>query len=348
MQEFINIEFLNNTILKYLIFFGCFIVGILVICVIKHIVLKRLLKLAEKTDKMAYDAFIKGIKRYFIPLLYFADFYLSIKILYINATLQKIIDVVTLAFVMFFAAVFVSEILIFIVRKYWSKKYGKEDKAAIKWTQFIIKVIVWVAALMLFLDNIGVQITALVAGLGVGGIAVAFALQAILEDLFSFVTIFLDKPFEIDDFIVVDDLMGNVEHIGIKTTRVRSLRGEQLVFSNKDLTNSRVQNFKKMEKRRVLFKFGVTYDTPLEKLKEIPELIKNIITNVDYCEFSRTHFYEYADFSLNFENVYYVLNQDYDIYMDVQQEINFRIKEEFDKRNIEFAFPTQTLYVKNS
>ncbi|MCD6323477.1 MAG: mechanosensitive ion channel family protein, partial [Clostridiales bacterium] len=296
--------------------------------------------MAQRTETTLDDSLIKGIRKYLVPLLYFGTFYLCTKVLYINPVLQKIINVITLAFIMIFGAVFLTAVLVFLFNKYWQKKHKDDDKLAVKWISIVIKVLIWAVALLLFLDNIDVKITALIAGLGVGGIAVAFALQAILEDLFSFVTIFFDRPFELDDFIIVGDLMGNVEHIGIKTTRVRSLSGEQLIFSNKDLTNSRLRNYKRMEKRRVNFRLGVTYDTPLEKLKEIPILIKEIIDDTGDCDFDRAHFFEFADFSLNFEIVYYILSQDYNIYMDVQQKINFRIKEEFEKRSIEFAFPT--------
>ena len=181
---------------------------------------------------------------------------------------------------------------------------------------------------------------------GIGGVAIAFAAQAILADVFAFFSIIFDKPFEVDDLILTNGYMGTVEHVGIKTTRLRSLAGEQLVFSNATLTNSSLQNYKRMENRRILFKIGVTYDTSSEQLKEIPGLIKNLIENVACTTFDRVHFCEFADFSLNFEIVYYVLSSDYYVYMDILQEVNLRIKEEFDKRGIEFAFPTQTLYLQ--
>ena len=150
--------------------------------------------------------------------------------------------------------------------KLYEKKQGSVDKLAMRWINTLIKIVVWVGALLLFLDNLpGVQITTLVAGLGIGGIAIAFAAQAILEDVFSFVTIFFDRPFEIDDYIFVDNLSGTVEHIGIKTTRVRSISGEQLIFSNKDLTNSRVRKFKRMHR---ITSYNVCYTKLLrERLK---------------------------------------------------------------------------------
>ena len=209
----------------------------------------------------------------------------------------------------------------------------------------VIRVVIWGLAIVFFLDNLGFKISTVIAGLGIGGIAVGLAAQAILKDLFSYFSIIFDRPFEVGDFIIIDDYLGTVEYIGAKTTRIRSLSGEQLVFSNTDLTDSRVRNYKRMEKRRVLFRIGVTYDTPLEKLKEIPRVIEDIIKNVPDTIFDRAHFFSYADFSLVFEIVYYVIGSDYNKYMDIQQEINFKIKEEFNKRSIEFAFPTQTIYL---
>ncbi|MCK4428221.1 MAG: mechanosensitive ion channel family protein, partial [candidate division Zixibacteria bacterium] len=194
----------------------------------------------------------------------------------------------------------------------------------------------------------GFKISTVIAGLGIGGIAVALAAQAILGDLFSYFSILFDRPFEVGDFIILDDYLGTIEHIGIKTTRVRSLGGEQLVFSNADLTNSRLRNYKRMAKRRVVFKLGVTYQTTLEQVKEIPTIIKNIIQNITDTVFDRAHFSSYGDFSLVFETVYYVLSRDYNKYMNIQQEINFAIKEEFEKRGIEFAYPTQTLFLEKT
>ena len=190
--------------------------------------------------------------------------------------------------------------------------------------------------------------SALVAGLGVGGIAVAFAAQAIIEDIFSYFTIFLDRPFQIGDFITTGDYLGEVKHIGIRTTRLKSLGGEELVFSNKDLTSARIRNYKTMEERRVVFSIGVTYDTPLEKLKQIPEVLKEIIDSKEMTRFDRAHFLSYGDSSLKYEIVYYVLSGDYNKYMDVHQAINFDIRERFDAMELEFAFPTRTLYIESN
>jgi small-conductance mechanosensitive channel len=193
----------------------------------------------------------------------------------------------------------------------------------------VIRVIFWTVAVLIILDNFGVKISTLIAGLGIGGVAIALATQAILKDLFSYFIIFFDRPFEIGDFIIVGDYIGVVDHIGIKTTRLLSLGGEQIVFSNTDLTDSRVRNYKRMAKRRVVFKLGVVYQATAQQLKEIPAIIEGIIKKIDDAIFDRAHFVSYGDFSLDFEIVYYVIGNDYNKYMNIQQEINLKIKEEF-------------------
>ncbi len=212
----------------------------------------------------------------------------------------------------------------------------------------LVNFAIWMTALVFVLDNLGVKISAVVAGLGVGGIAVALAAQAVLGDMFGYFVIFFDKPFAIGDFIVVEEKMGTVEYIGIKTTRIRAIGGELLIFSNKDLTNSRVHNFKKMERRRVVFKLGIIYQTPSEKLKAIPALVRRIIESQQDTTFDRGHFASYGDSSLNFEFVYYVSGADYTKYMDIQQAINLEIFEAFEKQNIEFAYPSQTLFISKA
>ncbi|NNK01737.1 MAG: mechanosensitive ion channel family protein [Desulfatitalea sp.] len=210
---------------------------------------------------------------------------------------------------------------------------------------FLSRVLVWLIVLLVALDNFGVNITALVAGLGVGGVAVALAVQNILGDVFASFSIVLDKPFVIGDFIIVDDLLGTVEYVGLKTTRIRSLSGEQLIFSNNDLLSSRIRNFKRMYERRVVFSIGVVYQTPPDKLEKIPGMIRSLIEAQDKIRFDRAHFKAYGPYSLDFEVVYWVLNPDYAVYMDIQQAINLGIYKAFEAEGIEFAYPTQTLMI---
>lgn len=206
--------------------------------------------------------------------------------------------------------------------------------------------LVWLLVALLILANAGIEIAPLLAGLGVGGLALALAVQTILEDLLASFSIILDKPFVVGDFLIIGDLMGGVEHIGLKTTRIRSLSGEQLVFSNKDLLDSRIRNFGRMKERRVVFALGVTYQTPREKLAKIPDIIRAAIAAQPGTRFDRAHFHQFGDFSLDFETVYYVAVPDYNTYMDIQQGINLHIHESFEREGIEFAYPTQTLFLE--
>lgn len=210
---------------------------------------------------------------------------------------------------------------------------------------FLLKLALWVVVFLLALDNFGVDITALIAGLGVGGIAVALALQSILGDLFASLSIVLDKPFVIGDFLIVGDYLGVVENIGLKTTRIRSLSGEQIVMSNSDLLQSRIRNYKRMFERRVPFEIGIVYGTPLDQVRRIPDMLRGIIEAQDQTRFDRAHFKAYGDFALKFEIVYYVLVPDYNVFMDIQQNINLAIGEAFEKDGIEFAFPTRTVHL---
>ena len=218
--------------------------------------------------------------------------------------------------------------------------------AAMDVLSFVVRLALWSVVLLLVLDNLGVNVTTLIAGLGVGGIAVALAAQNILGDLFASLSIVLDKPFVVGDFVVVGDCFGTIEKVGIKTTRVRSLSGEQLIFSNNDLLSSRIRNYGRMAERRVLFSIGVTYGTPLVKLEAIPGILREAVEGQSDVRFDRAHFQQYGDFALLFEVVYYVLSRDYNKYMDTQQAINLFIYERFQAQGIEFAYPTQTLYVK--
>jgi len=231
------------------------------------------------------------------------------------------------------------------VRRKASMDGDREAAGSLGLIGFIARFLVWTLVSLLALDNFGIDITTLVAGLGVGGIAVALAVQNVLGDLFASLSITLDRPFVIGDLVEVDAFIGHVEHIGVKSTRLRSISGEQIIMANADLLGSRVRNYGRMEQRRILFTLGVTYETAHDKLKAIPALIRECIEHQPGTRFDRSHFSAYGDFSLNFETVYYVLDRDYTIFMDAQQEIFFAIHAAFEKEGIEFAYPTQKLWM---
>ncbi|WP_367143152.1 mechanosensitive ion channel family protein [Pantoea stewartii] len=203
----------------------------------------------------------------------------------------------------------------------------------------LLRVVVWVMMLLAILSNMGIDITALVASLGVGGIAIALAIQTVLSDVFASLAIGFDKPFEHGDFIVFGDIAGTIEHIGLKTTRLRSLSGEQIVCSNTILLQQTIHNYKRMQQRRLVFTFGISYATPSEQVREISELVKTIIQGIEMTRFDRAHFLAFDDSKLTFEVVYFVLSAEYNVYMDIQQEINLQLMAALEERNIRFAFP---------
>lgn len=346
MPEFMSYVFWENTVLSYCIAFVVFLASVVLITLFNRILLSRIRKWAEKTST-SIDDFLVGIfHKLLVPLSYFGAFYLSVNTLVLDAVVKKLINILGVAVLTLLTARLATLVIGYVFRIYSKRvKGGEALERSLQGIMRVTSFLIWALAVVFFLDNIGFKISTVIAGLGIGGIAVAMAAQALLKDFFSYFCILFDRPFEIGDFIIVGDYLGVVEYIGIKTTRIRSLSGEQLIFSNTDLTDSRVRNYKRMDKRRVVFKLGVTYDTSLEKLKEIPVIIKDIITNISDTAFDRAHFLSYGDFSLIFEIVYYVMGADYNKYMDIQQDINFKINEAFKKRGIEFAYPTQTIYV---
>ena len=344
-MEFLEKVYCNNTVLDYIVFLGVLLLGAALIFVLGRTVLRRIAANTEKSQSPYSEMVRAGIKRYLLPVAYFTLFYYCTRMLTLNARLSNIVGVLSTLFAIIMASIFLSSLTTLFLVKLGKGKLDL-NSLAMRWLIRIAKGVIWGIALILFLDNIGVKITSLVAGLGIGGVALAFAAQNVLTDIFCFFTIFFDKPFEIGDFIISGDHMGTVEHIGVKTTRLRALGGEQLVVSNTDLTGSRIRNYKTMQQRRVVFTLSVSYDTPNEKLKAIPTLIQKTIEEAGETTFSRAHFANFGTYSLNFEVVYFVLTSDYDRYMDINQRVNLAIKEEFERLGVKFAFPTSIVQMQ--
>ncbi len=346
IDKILNYVFLGNTLQRYIVTICIFVLGMLIIKLIVKKVISHLKVLAQKTECTLDDFIVTLLEKVGLPLSYVLMFYLALKSLTLPEATTRVLGYTILGVIVFFVVKVLTAFIGYGFMVYLRKQ--KDDALLEKSLQSIMAVIriaLWAGAVIFFLDNLGFKISAVIAGLGIGGVAVALAAQTILKDLFSYFCILFDHPFKVGDFVIVGDFMGTIEHVGIKTTRIRSLGGEMLVFSNSDLTDSRLRNYKLMERRRVVFKFGVVYQTSLSQLREIPKIIKNIITSNKEAVFDRAHFFSYGDFSLIFEVVYYVIGGDYNKYMDIQQEINFSIKEEFEKRGIKFAYPTQTIYL---
>ncbi len=316
---------------------------------LRWILIRRLKYIGESSDASLINGFLASIKH--ANIFFFLMLAVYVASQFLTFSLETTINIAKLTKVAFVvqATVWASSFVRSWVFRVLSRRTKRDGASmgALTIFNFTSQVILWSIALLLILQNLGIDVTALVAGLGIGGVAVALSMQQILKDVFSSLSIVLDKPFVIGDFIIFDDFMGSIEHIGIKTTRIRSLTGEQIICANGDLLNTRIRNYKRMQERRVIFNIGVVYQTSAEKLPEISVMFREIIEAQENIRFDRAHFSSYTDFALLFEIVYYVLSPDYNIYMDIQQAINLEIFKRFEYAGIEFAHPTQSLYIKN-
>ena len=344
MEDVLKHSYWGNTVGDYLISAAFIVIGFLVLRGIKNYVLTRLKKLVSKTESNLDDIALQVVEKFGIPILRVLVIYWAIELLVLRPKVEKWLNiaygVVTLYFVVSFLLALVRRLLEAQVMKL---ENGETKLKQIGGIMVVLKILVWSIGLLALFSNLGYDVTTVLTGLGIGGIAIALAAQNILGDLFNYFVIFFDRPFEVGDFITVDDKKGTVEYIGIKTTRIRSITGEQLIISNSNLTSSRIHNFKRLESRRVVFSIGVVYGLPLEKLKMIPGIIKQIVEKSELVRFDRVHFNRYGDFSLDYEVVFFVDTPDYNTYMDILQQINFGIYEKFESEKIDFAFPTQTL-----
>jgi small-conductance mechanosensitive channel len=341
---------MGNSVLNWVIAIGIIIISFAVIRIGRSIFIKRIKAWAAKTSNSLDDFFVMLAEKTLFPVLYIGAVYFGVGYLTLSPKTASVLHVAVLLVSTFFVIRAITSALNYFINSAITARDGAgENKKQARGIIIIVNIVVWVLGIVFLVNNLGYDITSVITGLGIGGIAIALAAQTILGDLFNYFVIFFDKPFEIGDFIIVDDKMGVVEYIGVKSTRLRTLSGEQLICSNTNLTNSRVHNYKRMEKRRVVFSIGVTYDTDTNKIENIPAILRDIINSQESStQFDRAHFSGFGDFSLNFEAVYYILSADYNLYMDVQQEIYLSILKTFKKEGIEFAYPTQTLVFSNN
>lgn len=335
----------NNTPAEYITALALAVFAYTFINFTGNILFSVLIKKSRKHEWKWDSYFLEKLQRLVLPFLYITGIYFSITRLTLPEIFENTLFVSLVLILAFYAIRFISLIIHMEIYFHTDKQDGRTAPLTFYGLKTILNVILWVLAIIFIMDNLGFKISAVIAGIGIGGIAIALAAQAVLGDLFAYFAILMDHPFKVGDFIKVDQQMGTIEQIGIKTTRVRSLSGELLVFPNKDLTDSRIHNYFKMSERRVLFTISVTYQTPLKKLKEIPVMIKKFIEEEEDVRFDRAHFKEYTDSGLNFEIVYWVLSPDFAFYMTKQESINLKIYSYFEKKKISFAYPTRTIYM---
>ena len=326
----------------YFLSAAVFVGGWILLYIVKKVVVGRLVELSKKT-KNDYDDILVNIVATLHPVV------LGVGALFFALQFANVPSIVTQSVGAVFMVAVVYQVSIaaaHIVDAVIKTRKGDSGNSAMSFIASMVKVLVWAFGGLVILSNLGVNITSLIAGLGIGGVAIAFALQKILGDLFSSFAIQLDKPFEVGDMIVIGEYRGYVEKIGIKSTRIRSLEGEEIVMSNQDLTSARIKNYRKLRERRITFNFGVLYETPAALIEKIPSMVKDIIDIEEHARLDRVHFNRFGDSALNFQVVYYVTSSEYALYMDTQQSINVALMKKFEKEGIEFAYPTQTLYVK--
>jgi len=341
----------NNSVKEYLVALAIFVLAIIVLKIFKYVIIDKLKKISAKTKAEIDDVLIKIIDKVGWPFYLLLSLYIALKFIQIPSFIETALYYAILVVVTYYVIRGIQDLIDYGTRKLILKRQEEEkeaDTSVIDLLSKILKGILWVVAVILILSNLGYEISALIAGLGIGGIAVAIALQNVLSDIFASFSIYFDKPFKVGDFIIVGDDLGVVKKIGIKTTRLQSLWGQEIVISNRELTSGRINNYKKMRKRRIHFTFGVVYSTSTKKLKKILKIVRETFDEIELADLDRVHFKEFGDFSLNFEVAYYVDTGDYNEYMDTQQEINLGIKERFEKEGIEFAYPTQTVFVNKA
>lgn len=330
----------GNSLKDYIIAAAIIVGGILVLQVIKSIVLRRLHKWAAKTETSVDDLILDMLKKGVLPLLYLILVYIAVCTLQLNDFLKKALDVAMVVVIVFFVVRVLTMGIKSLMAYHFAKQGRAEAQNATKGVVIIIQVILWVIGLVFLLGNLGYNITTILAGMGIGGIAIALAAQTILGDIFAYFSILFDRPFEVGEFLIIEDQLGTVIRIGIKTTRIQSLSGEELSYSNQNMLNQWIHNYSRMEKRRAVFGFNVSYDTPVEKLERIPEEVKKIILAQEKVTLDRVHFAQFQEYNLYFEGVYYSMEPGYGEYMDKQQKINLAICRLFEEMDVKFAFST--------
>jgi small-conductance mechanosensitive channel len=316
--------------------------------VVRTILVHRLANVAKRTATTADDAIVDLLRRtryFFILTAAVAGAMLFLDLPERARSIGRVLGTIALIVQI---AIWGNGLITFWFRNYAERKAETDisSRTTIAAFSFVARAILWIMLSLVALNRLGYDVTALITGLGVGGIAIALAVQNVLGDLFAALAIVLDKPFVVGDTIGVDTFTGTVEQIGLKTTRLRSLNGELLIFSNADLLRGRIRNFKRMQERRVVFTIGVSYDTPADTVARIPAIIRHAVIAQQQVRFDRSHFVAYGESALNFETVYFVLTADYLVHVDVLQAINLQILRQFAAEKIEFAYPTRTIVVR--
>jgi small-conductance mechanosensitive channel len=352
-QDILHFEFLGNGVLEWAYAVVTFLVTLTVLPIIKGFIGARRRRWTPQDRQQFHSAIeltTQLVARTSRLFLWVVALYLASRDLAFTPRVERLLTVISVALFWLQVGLWAMAAVRFAIdlRRARSAALDSVLTGSMDVIVFSAGLIVWAMVLLLALDNLGVQIKPLLAGLGIGGIAIALAVQTVLSDLLASMSIALDKPFGIGDFLTLDDYQGTVEHIGVKSTQLRSNSGEQIIISNADIVKARVRNFGRMRERRAVFQFGVNYDTTAQALGAIPTEVRRIVEAQPQTRFDRCHFLVYGDTALQFELVYFVLKPEFNVYADTQQAINLALLERFRELQIRLAAPTRTIvYVEN-
>ncbi|MCG2613212.1 mechanosensitive ion channel family protein [Terrimonas sp. NA20] len=343
-MDILNNVYWGNTVTAYLIAAGSIIVAWAVLKLLRHKVIAGIKKRTQSTATQTDDILIKTIQDYLLPFGYLWINYIIINQLNLHPKFDRILSAALMVITTYYGVRLINYLVCGVLTIYMERKNEPQERIRqLNGILMVVKAIVWVMGIIMLIDNLGYNVRTIIAGLGVGGIAIALAAQNILGDLFSYLVIFFDKPFEVGDFIIVGAHAGIVEKIGIKTSHVRSLDGQQLVMPNAEMVKTVIQNYKRLQRRRMVFTISVSYLTPAHTLKEIPGIIKEIVDKYEMVTFDRAHLKTFSEHSITYEIVYYINSAEFPVFMNSHQSVSIDILEAFEKRGIRFALPTTVI-----
>jgi small-conductance mechanosensitive channel len=343
-MTWLETEFLGNTVLLWLCACATALAVYLILRVALRFVGQRSASTAGQTETHVDDLLAQMLSRTRQWTLIAVSLLLASRLLELPGRWETRVDYLWFLVIGIQIGLWLNQAISYWVERRLSQKQGSAGNPVITTIlSWILRLFLWTLVVLAVLANMGVNITAMVASLGIGGVAVALAVQNILGDLFASAAIGLDKPFEIGDFIVFGDVAGTVEHVGLKTTRIRALSGEQIVCSNTQLLTNTIHNYKRMAQRRIQFGFSIAQTTTAEDLEQIPTIVREAVEATGNARFDRAHFKEFGESALNFEVVYFVTSPDYNVYMDVQQAVNLTLKQRLDALQIELGVPVRRL-----
>jgi small-conductance mechanosensitive channel len=345
-MDYLEIQFWDNTVLDWIKAAAIFISVFIVLKIVKNILVNKLSKIVEGTKSNFDDIFLKVVEQTKDLFLLLAGIYSGMQILNIPESWQGITNKVFMVITALQTGLWLGGFVNYMTSHREQEEADKQEKTAVHAFGLFGKIIIWSIIAMVAIQNItGMKMDALITSLGIGGIAIGLAVQNILKDLFASLSIFLDKPFLVGDFIVVDDLSGTVQNIGLKSTRIMTLLGDEVIFSNSDLLESRIHNYRKMERRLVITKIGVATETPHAVLKELPSLFKKIIEGQENATFDRSNLAEFNDYTFDYEIVYHIESADFTLYMNTKEAIYLEIIKRLQEKNVSMPYPTQAVIV---